>query len=201
MSEPIEFLYDFGSPNAYFCHAVIPGIEARSGVTFKYVPILLGGLFKLSNNRPPMLAFAEVKGKMAYQRLEIARFIKRHRLGAFKMNPHFPVNTLHVMRGAVAAQRLGVHAPYVKAMFAGMWEEGLKLDDPAVIGAALAKAGLDARALMALSQELGVKDELTANTQAAFERGAFGSPTFFVGKEMWFGKETLRDVEEAALAG
>ena len=199
MSGPVEFLYDFGSPNAYFCHAVIPGIEARAGITFGYKPILLGGLFKLTNNRSPVTAFAEVKNKLEYQRLEIRRFVKKHGLTKFKMNPHFPVNTLHIMRGAVAAQRLGVAHGYNKAMFAGVWEEGLKLDDPEVIGAALAKAGIDARALMALSQEQSVKDELAANTQAAFERGAFGAPTFFIGREMWFGKETLRDVEAAAL--
>ena len=199
MSGQVEFLYDFGSPNAYFCHAVIPGIEARAGITFGYKPILLGGLFKLTNNRSPVTAFAEVKNKLEYQRIEIRRFVKKHGLAKFKMNPHFPVNTLHIMRGAVAAQRLGVAQVYIKAMFAGVWEEGLKLDDPEVIGAALAKAGLDARALMALSQEQSVKDELAANTQAAFERGAFGAPTFFIGREMWFGKETLRDVEAAAL--
>ena len=198
MSEPVEFLYDFGSPNAYFCHAVIPEIEARAGITFGYKPILLGGLFKLTNNRSPVTAFAEVKNKLEYQRLEIRRFVKKHGLAKFKMNPHFPVNTLHIMRGAVAAQRLGVAQGYNKAMFAGVWEEGLDLADPALIGAALAKAGLDAQALMALSQEQSVKDELAANTQAAFERGAFGAPTFFIGSEMWFGKETLRDVEAAA---
>ena len=195
----VEFLFDFGSPNAYLCHAVIPGIEKHTGIKFTYVPILLGGLFKLAGNRSPIEAYAGIKNKMDYERLEMRRFVARHALSAFKMNPHFPVNTLHIMRGAVAAEKLGVSAPYIKAMYSAMWELGLKLDDPAVIGAALHAAGLDAAALMALSQDAGVKETLAANTQRAFDRGAFGSPTFFVGEEIYFGKDRLRDVEEAAL--
>ena len=115
MTVNVEFLFDFGSPNAYFCHRVIPAIEARTGVRFSYVPVLLGGLFKLANNRSPAEAFAGIPNKRAYDQLEIDRFVQRHGLTAYRFNPHFPVNTLKIMRGAVAAQALGCFAPYVEA--------------------------------------------------------------------------------------
>ena len=193
----VEFLFDFGSPNAYLCHKLIPEIETRTGARFEYLPILLGGLFKLANNRSPMEAFSTIPNKLAYERLEMSRFIARHSLTAFKFNPHFPVNTLHLMRGAVAAPRLGCFERYVDAMFAAMWERGLKMDDPATIGTALMDAGLDAERIMQAAQEPAVKAGLMANTQYAHDRGAFGSPTFFVGDEIFFGKDRLRDVEEA----
>lgn len=191
----VTFLYDFGSPNAYLAHRVIPAIAARSGVRFAYQPVLLGGLFKLANNRAPMVAFAEIPAKTAYIRREIARFVRRHGLGAFAMNPHFPVNTLLAMRGAVAAGRLGLAEPYVEAIMAAMWEQGLKLDDPAVLGAALGAAGLPVAELVALAQDQTVKDELAANTQAAAARGAFGIPSFLLGDELYFGKDGLFELE------
>lgn len=192
----VQFLFDFGSPNAYLCHRVIPGIEARSGIRFDYVPILLGGLFKLANNRSPAESNAAIPLKRAYEQLEVQRFVARHQLGAYRHNPHFPVITLQVMRGAIAAQRLGCFVPYVEAVFTSMWERGQKMDDAQVIAAELRAAGLDADALLATSQTPEVKAALIANTDAAFQRGAFGSPTFFVGNEMFFGKEQLREVEE-----
>lgn len=194
--DPI-FYFDFGSPNAYLAHRVIPGIEMRTGTRFKYVPVLLGGLFKLTGNQAPMIAFAGVPNKLAYEHREMQRFIDRHALSGFRMNPHFPVNTLAIMRGAVAAEVEGLLAPYVEAMFRGMWEEGRKLDDPAVLAAALAEAGLPAERLIALAQTAEVKERLMANTQAAFEKGAFGIPSFVVGGELYFGKDRLRDVEDA----
>jgi 2-hydroxychromene-2-carboxylate isomerase len=199
MSVKVEFLFDFGSPNAYLSHKLIPAIEARTGVRFDYVPVLLGGLFKLANNRSPMEAYAGIPNKMAYERLEMTRFIQRHGLTAFRMNPHFPVNTLKIMRGACAAQQLGVLGPYVDAVYAAMWEQQLNMADDAVIAGALQRAGLDAAALIAASQQPEVKERLLQNTQSAYERGAFGSPTFFVNGEMWFGKDRLREVEEEIL--
>lgn len=194
--DPI-FYFDFGSPNAYLAHRVIPEVEARVGKRFTYVPVLLGGLFKLTGNQAPMIAFANIPAKLAYERREIERFIAKHRLTRFAMNPHFPVNTLALMRGAVAAEAEGVLAPYVEAMFVGMWERGLKLDDPAVLGQAIAEAGLPAERLFALAQSPEIKDRLAANTQAAYEKGAFGIPSFLVGEELYFGKDRLREVEEA----
>ena len=192
----VQFLFDFGSPNAYMCHKVIPQIEARTGARFEYVPILLGGLFKLANNRSPAEAFADIPNKRAYDKLERERFIARHGLVQFRSNPFFPVNTLTIMRGAVAAQKLGCFMPYVDAVYAAMWERGLDMADPQVISAQLVAAGLDAQALLAATQDAGVKAQLLANTQAAHERGAFGSPTFFVDGEIFFGKDRLREVEE-----
>jgi 2-hydroxychromene-2-carboxylate isomerase len=194
------FYFDFGSPNAYLAHRVIPDVEARTGKRFAYVPVLLGGLFKLTGNQAPMVAFAGVPNKLAYEHREMQRFIERHSLTRFRMNPHFPVNTLALMRGAVAAEGEGLLAPYVEAMFRGMWEEGRKLDDPAVLGAALAEAGMPAERLFELAQTPGVKEQLMANTQSAYEKGAFGIPSFRVGDELYFGKDKLRDVEEALCA-
>ena len=195
-----QFLFDFGSPNAYLCHKVIPAIESRTGSLFDYVPILLGGLFKLANNRSPAEAFAGIPNKRAYDMLEVRRFVARHRLDRFRINPFFPVNTLKIMRLAVAAGDLRCAPALIDAMYAAMWEEGRNMDDPAEIAAVLQQAGLDGPALMAKAQEAEVKARLAANTQSAFERGAFGSPTFFVGGEIYFGKDRLRDVEDALLA-
>lgn len=192
----VEFLFDFVSPNSYMCHKAIAGIETRTGARIAYRPIFLGGLFKLSNNRPPFVAFADVPNKMAYERLEMQRFVTRHRLEAFKFNPHFPVITLPLMRAAVAAQQLGCFERYVKTVFVAMWERGLKMDDPVTFGTVLIEGGLDAELLMKTAQEAEVKARLVESSQVAHDRGAFVVPTFFIGDEMYFGKERLRDVEE-----
>lgn len=196
MTKTVEFLFDFASPNAYLSHRVIPDIEARTGCRFVYTPVLLGGLFKLTNNQAPMVAFGNVKNKMPYEMLETRRFIARHRLDAFTFNPHFPVNTLQVMRAAVAADQDGILPAYVEAVFQHMWERPKKMDDPETVRAALRESGLDADRLLARAQDQEIKDTLVANTQSACDRGAFGIPTFFVGDEIFFGKDRLRDVEE-----
>jgi 2-hydroxychromene-2-carboxylate isomerase len=196
----VEFLFDFGSPNAYLAHRVIPAIEARTGTTFEYVPVLLGGVFKATGNRSPVEAFAGVPAKLAYEGRERDRFVARHGLTRFRSNPHFPVNTLAIMRGAVAAQVEDVFAPYVETVYAAMWEDGRKMDDPAVIAETIAAAGLPAQRLMVLTQDQAVKDRLVANTQRAVERGVFGSPSFFVGDELFFGKDRLPDVEAEIVA-
>ena len=196
----VEFHFDFGSPNAYFSHRVIPAIEQRTGTQFAYVPILLGGVFKLTGNQSPMQQFKGIKNKLEYQALETQRFIRKHGLGKFAMNPHFPVNTVQIMRGAVAAEMDGYLAAYVEAVFRGMWEEQKKMDDPEVIKAALDAAGLDGARTLARIQDQAVKDKLLKNTEATVARGTFGAPTFFVGSEIFFGKDRLRDVEEEILA-
>ena len=198
MTATIEFLFDFGSPNGYLAWKVLPGIAERTGARLNLVPVLLGGLFKLTNNRSPVEAFGEVKGKLAYEALETKRFVAKHRLTAYRANPHFPVNTLLIMRGLVAARRMGVGDRYLEAVVSAMWEQGLKMDDPAVVRDVLIRAGLDADAILAATQDPEVKAELMANTEAAAARGAFGVPTFFVGDEMFFGKDRLEQVEEAA---
>ena len=193
----VEFHFDFGSPNAYLAHRVIPAIEARTGARFRYVPVLLGGVFKATGNRSPSEAFAGISNKLAYEQLETARFIRRHAIEGFKPNPYFPVNTLAIMRGAAAAELDGGLQAYVNAVFHHMWEAPKKMDDPEVIRAALEASGLDATAILARIRDAAVKAKLIANTEASVARGAFGSPTFFVGDAIYFGKDRLRDLEEA----
>jgi 2-hydroxychromene-2-carboxylate isomerase len=200
MTKTIEFIFDFGSPNAYLAYRALPPILARTGAALVVNPCLLGGIFKSTGNQAPITAFANVKGKLDYERLEIKRFIRQHGLTKFRFNPHFPVNSLMLMRGLIAAESAGVAAPYIEAALAAMWEDGLKMDDPAIAAAALTKAGLDGETLMARTQDAEVKQKLMANTQAAVERGVFGIPTFFVGREMFFGKDRLGQVEEFANA-
>ncbi|MDX2204728.1 MAG: 2-hydroxychromene-2-carboxylate isomerase [Hyphomicrobiaceae bacterium] len=200
MAPRVEFHFDFGSPNAYIAHKLIPGIEARTGARFAYVPVLLGGVFKLTNNQAPMLQFKGIKNKLEYQRLEMQRFLKKYGLSAFKTNPFFPVNTVQIMRGAVAAGMDGKLAAYVDAVFHHMWEEPKKMDDAEVIRAALAQSGLDAERLTGRMQDPDVKEALLKSTESSVARGNFGSPTFFVGDEMFFGKDRLRDVEEEIAA-
>lgn len=193
----VEFHFDFGSPNAYLAHLVIPEIEKRTGAKFSYVPVLLGGVFKATNNRSPGESLAGVKNKPEYQRIEMKRFIKRHAIEQFNWNPNFPVNTLMIMRGAVAAGHIGLAKAYIDGMYRFMWSEPRKMDDPSVVTAAWNELGFDSNKLSALTQDQAVKDELVVNTQKSVERGCFGSPTFFVGDEIFFGKDRLRDVEDA----
>jgi 2-hydroxychromene-2-carboxylate isomerase len=195
----IEFHFDFGSPNAYLAHRVIPSIERRIGARFRYVPVLLGGVFKATNNRSPMEAFRDIPSKRAFMELETRRFLARHGITDFRPNPHFPVNTLAIMRGAVAAQHAGCFERYVEVVFRNMWSEPKKMDEPEVIRAVLDENGLDAKRLLDLAQSPEVKQELVRNTEASVARGTFGSPTFFVGDELFFGKDQLRDVEEEFL--
>jgi 2-hydroxychromene-2-carboxylate isomerase len=192
-----RFWFDFGSPNAYLAWRVLPGIEARTGVRFQLMPVLIGGIFKRTGNRAPMLAFAQVPAKLAYEALEIRRFVDRHGLREFVMNPHFPVNTLVPMRGAVAAGDLGVFDTYVAAMFRFMWEEPRRLDDPEVLRATWRDAGLPTEALGAAVEEPAIKARLAASTEEAVHLGMFGLPSVTIGDRLWFGKDRLDEVEEA----
>jgi 2-hydroxychromene-2-carboxylate isomerase len=196
MSKTIDFIFDFGSPNAYLAWKVLPEIAARTNAQLNLIPCLLGGLFKLTGNQAPMTAFGNVKGKLEYERLETQRFIAKHGIRAFRFNPHFPVNTLLIMRGLLAARRAEVFDLYLETVLKAMWEEEKKMDDPAVVADVLRAAGLDAKALLDAAQDPVVKADLAASTNAAAARGAFGIPTFFVGEEMFFGKERLGQVEE-----
>jgi 2-hydroxychromene-2-carboxylate isomerase len=190
-----EFLFDFGSPNAYLAELVLPEIERRTGVRFEYVPVLLGGIFKGTGNMSPFDSLRGIKNKPEYQALETQRFIRRHNVTKFRQNPFFPVNTLMLMRGAVAAQFEGMFEPYFRAAYHHMWEEPKKMDDLETFRNAFISSGIDIDRLIARAQQDDVKKGLIDRTTDAVNRGAFGSPTFFVGKEMFFGKDQLRDVE------
>lgn len=197
MTRPlIEFVFDFASPNAYLVWQVLPDLAQRHDADLQIVPCLLGGLFRLTGNQAPFSAFAGIKGKLDYENLEMHRFITRHGLTRFHMNPHFPVNTLLLMRGLVAARHRGEEAAYLAAGLTAMWEDGLKLDDPATIATVLDNAGLDSKAILAATQDPEIKAELVASTETAAARGAFGIPTLFVDGEIYFGKERLHQVEE-----
>jgi len=193
----VEFLYDFGSPNAYLSHRAIPVLQERTGVSVTYVPILLGGVFKLTGNVSPAVSLQGIRNKGEYQALEISRFLAEHGISDFRMNPHFPVNTLQIMRGALVAERKGFAARYIDVVFHHMWCEPKKMDDPEVIRAALIESGIDAEAILAGIQDPEIKAALVSNTEAVVERGVFGSPSFFVEDELYFGKDRLPDVERA----
>jgi 2-hydroxychromene-2-carboxylate isomerase len=192
----VEFHFDLGSPNAYLSHLVIPEIEKRTGVKFEYVPILLGGVFKLTNNRSPAESLRGIRNKPEYERLEMRRFIQRYGITRYRPNPYFPVNTLMLMRGTIAAESLGVFEDYVDAMFRDMWAEPKKMDDPSVWRAALDAAGLPTASIIELIETPQVEAQLLENTQRSVERGTFGAPTFYVGDEIFFGKDRLPEVEE-----
>ncbi len=196
MTKTLDFIFDFGSPNAYFAYKALPPILERTGASLNIIPCLLGGIFKETNNQPPFTAYGGVKGKLAYEQLEIQRFIKRHELTKFKFNPHFPVNTIMLMRGALVAERDGYLEGYVEAGLKAVWEDGLKMDNPQVYAEAMTAAGFDGTKMLEQMQDPDIKAKLFANTSAAVERGAFGIPTFYVGEEMFFGKERLAQVEE-----
>lgn len=196
MTGKVEFLFDFASPNAYLSYHVLREVAERQRVEVVLTPVLLGGLFKLTNNQPPMLAFGEVKGKLEYDMLETQRFIEAHGLNKFVFNPHFPINTITLMRGFIAAQEMGVVDQYVEANLSAMWEQGLNMGDPEVAAGVWQSAGLDAAGLAEAIQTQPVKDALLQNTQQAADRGAFGVPTFFVGDEMFFGKERIIQIEQ-----
>lgn len=195
----VEFQFDFGSPNAYLAELAFPAIERRTGVKFEYVPVLLGGIYKATGNMSPAESLRGIKNKPEYQALETERFLRRHNITKFRSNPFFPVNTLMLMRGVVAAQFEGMFEAYFRAAYHHMWEEPKKMDDLEVFRSAFKSSGIDIDRLIARAQQDDVKKRLIDLTTDAVNRGAFGSPTFFVGKEMFFGKDQLRDVEDSIL--
>ena len=195
MSKTIEFIFDFGSPNAYLSYFTVKDVADRAGATLKISPCLLGGIFKSTNNQPPLMNFADVSGKNAMFMREMERYCDRFGLDKFSLNPHFPVNTLLLMRACVAYARDDDVAGYIEAGLKMMWEDGLKMDDPEVFVKAFDEAGFDGQSLLEFTQDPEVKAELMANTQGAVDRGVFGIPAFFVGDEQFFGKDHIEEME------
>lgn len=190
----VEFHFDFGSPNAYLCHKVIPQLEKKLDINVKYVPILLGGLFKLTNNMSPMQSLAGIQNKPQYQQITTQRFCRDHDIDNYKMNPHFPINTLPLMRGAIAAEKLGCASEFIELMYHHMWEQPKNMGNPEVLTQVLATSSLDGKAIFEQMTNPEVKKALIDNTQASADKGCFGSPTFFVGDEIFFGKDSLHDL-------
>ena len=194
MARTVEFLFDFVSPNAYLAWYPLKQVVARTGAELKVTPVFLGGMHKLTGNAPPMIRDAEVKGKVEYGMLEMQRFITAHGFTRYRMHPQFPFNSVTLQRMLLAVEgedRLRL----VDALLPALWEQGVPVDNPAALGAVLAGAGFDPQALLAATQDAAIKQALMDSTQDAVDRGAFGIPTFFVGTEMFFGKERLGQVE------
>lgn len=201
MSKSVDFIFDFASPNAYMTHKALDGIKQRTGATVNYIPCLLGGIFKSTGNQAPFVTFANVKGKQEYNRLENDRFIAKHNLTAYKMNPHFPMSTVALMRGLIVAEEAGQKDAYIEAVLKAMWEDGENMAENDVAVRVLNAAGFDGQAIIEKTQDPAIKKKLIDNTEAAVARGVFGIPTFFVGDEMFFGKERLGQLEEEILKG
>lgn len=196
MTATIDFIFDFASPNAYFAHHGLKGVSERTGAKVNYIPCLLGGIFKATGNQAPMMAFAGIKGKNEYGMLEVRRFIQKHGLTKFKMNENFPVNTVMIQRGALVAEQDGRLYEYIEAGLACMWEDNQNMADKDVFALAITDKGFDGEAILERTQDPAIKQKLIDNTEMAVSRGVFGIPTFFVGDEMFFGKERLGQVED-----
>ena len=192
----VDFIFDVASPNMYFCHKLIPDFKERTGVEFEYIPCLLGGIMKLSGNQPPFVAFAEIPNKNKYQLIEIERFIKQHQLKEFKFNSNFPMNTVQIQRGALAAIELGIFDEYLEIILEAMWEKNLNLADIDIFQSTLSENNIDAGSIMEIITSQDCKDKLIANTTDAVNRGAFGVPTFFFENQIFFGKDHLHQLEE-----
>jgi len=192
MAKVLEFLFDVGSPASYIAWKRVPEVAARTGATVEYKPFLLGGVFKATGNHSP----AEIPAKGAWTSIDLARFAKRYGV-PFARNPFFPINTLHLMRGAAGLQDDPRFMAYLDAVFEAMWRDPKNLGDPAEMAPVLARAGVGGDEFMGLIADEATKARLRATTEEAIARGAFGAPTFFVGDEMFFGQDRLDWVEEA----
>ncbi len=193
MAHRLEYFYDFVSPYSYLAQSQVPALVERTGAELVYRPFFLGGVMQAAGNAPP----ATVPAKARYMFTDIARWLDRYGI-ELEFNPHFPVNTVRPMRGALVALEEGFLPAYNDALFAAMWREEKNVGDAQVLGQVVEAAGLDAAKLLARIEEPEVKERLKANTAEAVERGAFGAPSFFVGDEMFFGNDRL-DFLEAKL--
>ena len=193
-----KFIFDFGSPKTYLVYKLLPGIEKRTKTKAEYVPVLLGGIFKSTNNVSPIESFKTVPAKGKYDDLDTARFVKKHDI-TFNFNSNFPINTLNLMRGAIFAQENGIFDNYVEVVFKSMWVDNKKMDDLDVIHSVLLENGLPVKDIFEGTQDQKIKDKLLKNTSEAVEKGVFGAPSLLVNNELFFGKETLHDVEELLL--
>lgn len=194
MSKQVEFYFDVGSPASYLAWTQIARLAERHGAEVVYQPMLLGGVFKATGNASP----ASVPAKGRYTRIDFERFARRYQV-PFAQNPFFPINTMQLMRGAVALLDGDQFQPYVDAVFRAIWVEGQNMGDPDVVARVLGGQGFDVAGLLQQINDPAVKERLRQITERAIERGVFGAPTFFVGDEMFFGQDRL-DFVEAALA-
>ena len=192
----VDFIFDVASPNAYFVHKIIPAFESKTGVIFNYIPCLLGGIMHLTNNKPPFVAFSDVESKMKYQMIEMDRFIKKHNLINFKFNSNFPMKTVAIQRGAIAAKQLNILDAYLECIFSAVWEQNIDLANEENFFETLKKNGLNDLKIKEIISSQVCKDELINNTQNAVDKGVFGVPTFIYKNEIFFGKDHLDQLED-----
>ena len=196
MTSPYEFHFDYLSPNAYLAHRVIPALEDRTGVEFRYVPVAIMGQFKATNNKPSPVQMQGVKNKPEYVVLEMQRFSKKHGI-TYHLPKPFPFDSRPFLAGTVIAEREGVGAAYIDAIFTAAYEDRRDMTDASVIEAILEEGNFPKSAILGAQEDDTVKAELKANLEDSVKRGTFGSPNFFVGEEMFFGKDRLELIEEA----
>lgn len=192
MSKKADFYFDYGSPTSYLAYMQMPGVVERTGAKITYKPILLGGILQATNNASPM----DIAAKRKWMLNDIQYFAKRYDV-EFAFNPHFPINTLNLMRGAIYAQKENFLIPYSDAIYKAMWVDGKNMTDPAVIKQVLTEAGVDAEKLFAATQDPSVKEALKHETQAAVDLGLFGAPALVIGDMLFFGQDRIPYAEEA----
>lgn len=195
MTKTIELIFDFVSPNAYLVWQPLRELAGRQGAQIQITPAFLGGMHKLTGNAPPFIRDADVKGKNAYANLEMRRFIAKHGLNRFKMNPKFPFNSINLLRMLISLEG-DDQIKFIEALMPAIWEQELDVSDVDAVVSMLTKAGFDAQSLAAKAQDPAIKQAVIDSTEKAVERGVFGIPTFFIGEEMFFGKERLGQIEE-----
>ncbi|WP_149088668.1 2-hydroxychromene-2-carboxylate isomerase [Pseudomonas prosekii] len=194
MSKTVEFFFDLGSPATYLAYTQLPKICAQTDSQLVYKPMLLGGVFKATGNASP--AMIPAKGRYMFKDLD--RYAQRYDV-PLKFNPHFPINTLMLMRAVTGMQ---VRHPerfqaFIDCLFSALWVEGRNLDDPATVAAVLTENGFEPNAVLALTADEHIKTVLKENTEQAVQRGVFGAPSMFVGDELFFGQDRLDFVREA----
>ena len=195
MSKTIELIFDFVSPNAYLIWQPLKALAAKHGASIAITPAFLGGMHKLTGNAPPFMRDASVKGKNEYTQIEMDRFVKKHGLSKFRMNPKFPFNTISLQRMLIALEPAR-RGELVELLLPPIWEDGLDVTDTEVLGKILQDGGFDPEDLLARTQDPAIKQALIDNTENAVARGAFGIPTMYVDGEMYFGKERLGQIDE-----
>lgn len=201
MTRTVEFILDLAAPNGYLAWYPLKEIAAKTGAELVVTPVFLGGMHKMTGNSPPMMRDADVKGKVPYAALEFQRFLDRHEMDRFKIHPALPFNSIMLQRILCAAENQAEMQALVDSLQPAVWERNIDCSDSDAVRSVLEDAGFDAERLLAATQDPKVKQRLADNTEHAVERGAFGIPTFFVGDEMWFGKERLGQIEEYLAGG
>ncbi|PMU07238.1 MULTISPECIES: 2-hydroxychromene-2-carboxylate isomerase [unclassified Pseudomonas] len=194
MSKTVEFYFDLGSPATYLAYTQLPKICEQTDSQLIYIPILLGGVFKATGNASP--AAIPAKGRYMFQDLD--RYAKRYGV-ALKFNPHFPINTLMLMRAVTGMQLRHPERfqAFIDCLFHALWVEGRSLDDLATVASVLTQNGFDPNEVLALTADEEVKATLKDNTEKAVQRGVFGAPSMFVDNQLYFGQDRLDFVVEA----